>query len=95
MMNDRSHAPSGEPAAKLQAEIDALRKEVETLRGAVERLRCRYTATCDQCGTEYDLLAHHYSVGLFDNVVYVKCPKCQKAVPVEGRHGGEFRLVKE
>jgi hypothetical protein len=79
----------------LQAEIEALRRDVASLKEVVQQLHRRYTTSCDQCGTVYDLLAHHYSVGLFDNVVYVKCPKCQKAVPVEGRLGGEFRLVKE
>jgi predicted nucleic acid-binding Zn ribbon protein len=94
-MDDRGNAQRDERVAKLQAEIEALRKEVASLRDVVQQMHHRYTTTCDQCGTIYDLLAHHYSVGLFDNVVYVKCPKCQKAVPVEGRLGEGFRLVKE
>ena len=77
-----------ESVAKLQAELAALRQEVQGLAG-------RYSTTCDQCHTVYDLLPHHYSVGLFDNVVYVKCPKCQKSVPLEGNRGEGFRLVKE
>ena len=82
-------------AKDLQHEVDALRREVAALQEAVKELRNRYTATCDQCGAAYDLLAHHYSVGLFDNVVYVKCPKCQKAVPIEGLREGGIRLVTE
>ncbi len=77
-----------EAVAKLQAELSALRQEVQ-------ELVSRHSTTCDQCGTIYDLLPHHYSVGLFDNVVYVKCPKCQKSVPLEGNRGEGFRLVKE
>ncbi len=84
-----------EVITRLQAEVDALRRDVTTLTDVVTALRSRYTATCSQCGTAYDLLAHHYSVGLFDNVVYVKCPKCQKAVPIEGRQGEGIRLVTE
>jgi len=84
-----------ETVTRLQVEIDALRRELAALTDAVAALRGRYTATCSQCGTAYDLLAHHYSVGLFDNVVYVKCPKCQKAVPIEGRQGEDIRLVTE
>ncbi|MEW6323846.1 MAG: hypothetical protein AB1515_00510 [Nitrospirota bacterium] len=93
-MSERERPPD-QPAANLREEVDALRKEVAALRDAVQQLHNYYTATCDQCGTRYDLLAHHYSVGLFDNVVYVKCPKCQKAVPVEGRQGEGFRLISE
>ncbi|HUJ80216.1 MAG TPA: hypothetical protein VLY45_07880 [Nitrospiria bacterium] len=81
--------------ARLRAEIDALRRDLTALNDAVSTLRNRYTATCTQCGTAYDLLANHYSVGLFDNVVYVKCPKCQKAVPIEGLQEGGIRLISD
>jgi hypothetical protein len=81
--------------ADLQATVAKLQADLADLKRVVQELSERYTATCDQCGTIYDLLAHHYSVGLFDNVVYVKCPSCQKAVPVEGRRGEGFHLVKE
>ncbi len=95
IMSDRNDAHGQESIANLQTQVDALRKELAALTEAVQRLQNHYTATCEQCGTRYDLLTNHYSVGLFDNVVYVKCPKCQKAVPVEGRQGEGFRLVKE
>ena len=94
-MNDQRRTDTSDVAATLRAEIDGLRKELAELRAAVQELRRRYSTPCDQCGTVYDLLAHHYSVGLFDNVVYVKCPKCQKSVPLEGNRGEGFRLVKE
>jgi len=93
-MSDQQDAMR-EMAVRLQSEIAALKAELAELRAQVTGLHARYSTTCDQCGTVYDLLAHHYSVGLFDNVVYVKCPKCQKAVPIEGRHGDGLRLVKE
>jgi hypothetical protein len=41
------------------------------------------------------MLAHHYSIGLFDNLVYVKCPKCHKALPVKGGSGGDVAVVKD
>jgi hypothetical protein len=94
-MDDQAKKSGDEASVKLRLEVDELRNEVAELRAAVQELRNRYATTCDQCGTVYDLLAHHYSVGLFDNVVYVKCPKCQKSVAVEGRQGEGFRLVKE
>lgn len=93
-MADVRNEPQHE-SANLQREVDALRREVAMLQETVKELKSRYTATCSQCNTSYDLLAHHYSVGLFDNVVYVKCPKCQKAVPIEGRQGEGIRLVTE
>ena len=82
-------------AEALQREVDALRREVAALQEAVKELRSRYTATCGHCGAAYDLLANHYSVGLFDNVVYAKCPKCQKAVAIEGLREGGIRLVSD
>jgi hypothetical protein len=79
----------------LQREVDALRRDLAALQKAVKELQSRYTATCGQCGAAYDLLANHYSVGLFDNVVYVKCPKCQKAVAIEGLREGGIRLISD
>jgi ssDNA-binding Zn-finger/Zn-ribbon topoisomerase 1 len=40
------------------------------------------------------MLAHHYSIGLFDNLVYVKCPKCHKTLPLKGGSGGGVDLVR-
>ena len=88
-------ARGNDELAKLEGEVATLREELAGLKEAVRELSIRYMTTCDQCGTVYDLLANHYSVGLFDNVVYVKCPSCQKAVPVEPKRGEGFRLVKE
>jgi hypothetical protein len=95
MTADEGHERQHDAAAHLQREVEVLRRDVAALQAAVKELQHRYTATCGQCGTVYDLLANHYSVGLFDNVVYVKCPKCQKAVPIEGLMEGGIRLVSD
>jgi hypothetical protein len=95
MADDGDTAHLNDTVARLRAEVDALRRDLTALIDAVTVLRNRYTATCSQCGTAYDLLANHYSVGLFDNVVYVKCPKCQKAVPIEGLQEGGIRMVSD
>lgn len=70
-----------------QTELDHLRRELDSLRAAVERLTARSVATCKKCGTTYDMFSHHYSIGLFDNIVYVKCPDCQTPMPVDPRLG--------
>ena len=97
MGNRHSEQPNGESMTvqQLSESVAQLRSELAELKQLVRELCDRYTTTCEGCGTVYDLLAHHYSVGLFDNVVYVKCPSCQKAVPVDGKRGEGFRLVKE
>ena len=64
--------------------------ELEVLAGA-----SRYIAVCPGCSTRFDMLAHHYSIGLFDNLVYVKCPKCNRALPVKGGLGGKIGIVEE
>jgi len=69
-----------------------LRKTVDS---AAKDGSARYVATCPACATKYDMLAHHYSIGLFDNMVYVKCPKCNKTLPVSGGAGGGVGTVSE
>lgn len=81
------------------AAIQALKNEVADLRKSVESMgfdgASRYVVTCPACATKYDMLAHHYSIGLFDNMVYVKCPKCNKTLPVSGGAGGTVGTVAE
>ena len=79
----------------LQSQIRLLQKSVEDLELKLLNAADRYIATCHHCRTRFDMLAHHYSIGLFDNLVYVKCPKCHKALPVKGGSGGEVAVVKE
>jgi predicted Zn finger-like uncharacterized protein len=81
------------------AAFQALKNEVADLKKTVDALAPeespRYVVTCPACGTKYDMLAHHYSIGLFDNMVYVKCPKCNKSLPVSGGAGGGVGTVSE
>ena len=79
----------------LQSQIQLLQKSVEDLELKLLNAAGRYVATCNNCQTRFDMLAHHYSIGLFDNLVYVKCPKCHKALPVKGGSGGEVAVVKD
>jgi hypothetical protein len=87
---------------KLEDRLQELEKHMEQLRATLGEMQKqitaaarRYIATCPQCRTEFDLLAHHYSIGLFDNLVYVKCPKCNKPLPIEGGSGGGVRVIEK
>jgi hypothetical protein len=71
----------------LRTELQRTRQELEALRATVERLVARSVATCKKCGATYDVFRHHYSIGLFDNIVYVKCPQCQTPMPVDPHLG--------
>jgi uncharacterized coiled-coil protein SlyX len=71
----------------LHRELQRTRQELETLRATVERLVAQSVATCKKCGATYDVFRHHYSIGLFDNIVYVKCPQCQTPMPVDPHLG--------
>jgi len=99
--NASSH-PVERPARELEEQIDQLRSQVASLQNTVDFLESRihasadrYVAVCPGCRTRFDMLAHHYSIGLFDNLVYVKCPKCHKALPVKGGSGGEITTVED
>jgi len=80
---------------QLQSQISDLQKAVETLEARLSDSTGRYVATCPGCQARFDMLAHHYSIGLFDNLVYVKCPKCNKALPVKGGSGGEVSVIQD
>lgn len=77
----------------LKSDIADLRKSLSILNGQASELTHRYVVSCPGCSTQYDMLAHHYSIGLFDNMVYVKCPKCNKSLPIQGGHSGSVRTV--
>jgi uncharacterized coiled-coil DUF342 family protein len=70
-----------------RTELEQVRRELDSLRAAVDQLRAKTVATCKKCGATYDMFSHHYSIGLFDNIVYVKCPDCQTPMPVDPRLG--------
>jgi hypothetical protein len=60
---------SAEMIAALQAQFNKLYQKTFT--------------TCVQCHTEFDFLTHHYSIGLHDNLVFVKCPNCRKDMAID------------
>jgi hypothetical protein len=65
---------------------DALQKSTEILSSLQTQLNKIYQktfTTCVDCHTEFDLLTHHYSIGLHDNLVFVKCPKCRKDMAID------------
>lgn len=91
-----------ERAKRLEATIGemydllrSLEKKVEELRSDLDQTARQYRGTCPQCKTVFDMLVHHYSIGLFNNIVHVKCPTCHKAMPVDGDGKGGIRLVTE
>jgi hypothetical protein len=100
-MNSSEHALSGaaeglgtpdvraieQRLAETQEALDRVREEVSNLRKLVIDFAAKTVTTCKKCGAAYDLFSHHYSIGLFDNIVYVKCPQCQTPMPVDPRHG--------
>ena len=96
------HAAPEQTVPALQEQVDRLQSQIELLQKVIANLETkvltaagRYIAVCPGCQTQFDMLAHHYSIGLFDNLVYVKCPKCHKALPVKGGSGGEVGTVVE
>ncbi len=80
--------------ARVEAALNGLTGALEGIRKELAELQRRNLATCPSCRTEFDMLAHHTSIGLFGNTVYVKCPGCHYQMPVEGR-GGPARAVPE
>jgi hypothetical protein len=72
---------------EVRDELDRLRAEVGQLKGIIADLVAKNVTTCKKCGATYDVFTHHYSIGLFDNIVYVKCPQCQTPMPVDPHHG--------
>ena len=79
----------------LKGEVSDLRKAIESLEAKMSESANRYVVACPVCQTRFDMLAHHYSIGLFDNLVHVKCPKCHKALPVKGGSGGAVKMVED
>ena len=71
----------------LEARVDEQRITLEKIQEQVKGLRQKSVTMCDACSIEFDLLANHYSIGLFDNIVYVKCPRCNKSIPVDAKDG--------
>ncbi|MBI3358462.1 MAG: hypothetical protein HY201_03965 [Nitrospirae bacterium] len=77
----------------LEAVIVALQEKVAVLEAETRLYLKRYLTACPVCKKEFDLLVNHYSIGLFDNLVYVKCPYCNKSMPVVDKEGGGIQVV--
>ncbi len=77
----------------LETVIFKLQEKVAALSSEVHLHLKRYLTACPTCKKEFDLLVNHYSIGLFDNLVYVKCPHCNKSMPVVDKGDGEIRVV--
>ncbi|MEK6683959.1 MAG: hypothetical protein AABY46_04800 [Nitrospirota bacterium] len=92
---ERSVQDLQEQVDRIQTQIELLQKTLAEMEARIRTAADRYVAVCPSCQTQFDMLAHHYSIGLFDNLVYVKCPKCQKALPVKGGSGGEVAVVRD
>ena len=71
----------------LESTLSQFKTSLEKLQVQVEEIHQKSVTTCDECSIEFDLFSHHYSIGLFDNIVYVKCPRCNKALPVDEKSG--------
>ena len=80
---------------RLESEVLRLQHQLQTLQSEVKLFLKRYLAACPSCKKEFDLLVNHYSIGLFDNLVYVKCPHCNKSMPVVDKEGGGVGVVSE
>ena len=80
---------------QLESELHRLRQEHTALRTDVQLFLKRYLTACPACKKEFDLLVNHYSIGLFDNLVYVKCPHCKKSMPVFDKEDGSISVVLE
>lgn len=79
----------------LEAEVLRLQSQIYNIQSEVQRFLKRYLSACPACEKEFDLLVNHYSIGLFDNLVYVKCPHCNKSMPVVDQEDGSISVVLE
>ena len=82
-----SLAQQGQTLGRLESMLSRFQAALEKLEARVDEAHEKNTTTCEDCAIEFDLFAHHYSIGLFDNIVYVKCPRCQRAFPVDPKGG--------
>ena len=77
----------------LEREASLLREAFAAFQSRTEQFLKRYVASCPACRGVFDMLANHYSIGLFDNLVYVKCPHCNKSMPIIDKKDGGIDLV--
>lgn len=79
----------------LESEVRRLQNQVQSIQSDIQLFLKRYLTACPACKKEFDLLVNHYSIGLFDNLVYVKCPHCNKSMPVVDQEDGRISVVME
>jgi uncharacterized coiled-coil protein SlyX len=73
--------------ATLRSTLSQLQTDLDHVHGKIQEISKKNVTTCKSCQTEFDLFSHHYSIGLFDNIVFVKCPHCHTAMPVDPKEG--------
>lgn len=78
---------------RLESLVLKLDQRVASLDAQIRLHLKRYVTTCPACKKVFDLLVNHYSIGLFDNLVHVKCPHCNKSMPVVDGEDGGIRVV--
>ena len=79
----------------LESKVSRLQRQIDDMQSDIKTFLKRYLTACPACKKEFDLLVNHYSIGLFDNLVYVKCPHCNKSMPVVDQEGGGVSVVLE
>jgi uncharacterized coiled-coil protein SlyX len=72
-----------ETTRRLHEELGKTAEILSSIQNQVTRLYKKTFTTCVDCHTEFDLLTHHYSIGLHDNLVFVKCPQCRKDMAID------------
>ena len=76
-------AENGEETRLLKEALQKSAEIIASLQAQFNKLYLKTFTTCVQCQTEFDLLTHHYSIGLHDNLVFVKCPNCRKDMAID------------
>ncbi len=79
----------------LELEIVRMQNQLQNIQSEIKTFLKRYLTACPVCKKDFDLLVNHYSIGLFDNLVYVKCPHCNKSMPVVDQEDGSISVVLE
>lgn len=74
---------TAEQTRSLKEELQKSGEMIASLQLQLRKIYQKTYTTCVQCHTEFDLLTHHYSIGLHDNLVFVKCPQCRKDMAID------------
>ena len=74
---------NAEQTRSLKEDLQKSGEMIVSLQAQLNKIYQKTFTTCVQCHTEFDLLTHHYSIGLHDNLVFVKCPHCRKDMAID------------